>query len=149
MRFRLFRKRRKRRSTVTKHYVTHKEAARQLIHQKLTFWNGYYGHVYNRVAVRNTKRRWGSCSSLGNLNFSYKILFLPETLQDYLIVHELCHLKEFNHGQGFWDLVAQQIPEYKACIAHLREVEKELPKSTLDTSCYTHITLERAPALLG
>lgn len=70
--------------------------------------------------IKNTKTKWGSCSSKKNLNFSYKIALLDPELQDYLIVHEMCHLAEMNHGKGFWDLVAQQIPHHVALNKKLR-----------------------------
>jgi len=95
-----------------------------MVHAKLAYWNQFYGFSYNRVAIRNTRRCWGSCTSLRNLNFSYKLLFIPEHLQDYIIVHELCHLKELNHKQAFWDLVAQQLPDYEKHIAELKHLEK-------------------------
>ena len=117
-------KKRARATSVTKHYVVHKESARALIHERLAHWNQYYNLQYNRVAIRNQRRCWGSCTSLRNLNFSYKILFLPAHLQDYIIVHELCHLQELNHGRDFWNLVAQQVPEYKSHMAELREIER-------------------------
>lgn len=116
--------RRKRRSTLTPHYRAHKEQARTVVSDKLVQWNALYGFSYNRVAIRNTRRNWGSCTSLRNLNFNYKVLFLPEHLQDYIIVHELCHLCELNHGVSFWELVAQTIPDYKARIAELKKLEK-------------------------
>lgn len=122
--FTIRRRRRKRASSVTKHYLAHKEAAREVITQRLVYWNQFYGFSYNRVAIRNQRRCWGSCTSLRNLNFSYRILFLPSHLQDYIVVHELCHLQELNHGSNFWMLVAQQIPEYKSHIQELREIEK-------------------------
>mgnify|MGYP001004418732 FL=1 len=118
------RRRRKRASSVTKHYVEHKESTRELIHARLEYWNQFYNFQYNRVAIRNQRRCWGSCTSLRNLNFSYKILFLPTHLQDYIIVHELCHLEELNHGRGFWALVEQQVPEYKAYMKELRAIEQ-------------------------
>ncbi len=96
----------------THSYETHKEAARAMVHQKLAQWNAHYQHTYGRVAIRNQKSRWGSCSTKGNLNFHYRLLTLPESLQDYVIVHELCHLREFNHGEQFWALVAQTIPDH-------------------------------------
>lgn len=116
--------RRKRPSTVTKHYQAHKEAARALILERLEFYNSYYLLPYNRVAIRNQRRCWGSCSSLGNLNFSYRILFLPTHLQDYIIVHELCHLREMNHGPRFWALVAEQLPEYRQLRSELRALDR-------------------------
>lgn len=118
------RKRRKRRSSVTKHYLLHKETARALVHERLVYWNAHYGFSYNRVSIRNQRRSWGSCTSLKNLNFSYRILFLPPHLQDYIIVHELCHLAELNHGKGFWALVAQAVPEHAAHRRELRRIEQ-------------------------
>ena len=68
---------------------------------------------YNRVAIRNQRGRWGSCTSRKNLNFNYRLLDLSPELRDYIIVHELCHLKELNHGKAFWDLVSKAIPQAK------------------------------------
>jgi predicted metal-dependent hydrolase len=125
MAFRFKRRRRpRRRTSVTRHYLAHKEAARELVHEKLAQWNGYYGYSYNRVAIRNTRRSWGSCTSLKNLNFSYKLLFLPAHLQDYIIVHELCHLRELNHSERFWKLVAECVPAYEAHIRELKIFER-------------------------
>jgi predicted metal-dependent hydrolase len=94
------------------HYLANKEAARVLVHQKLLEHNEHYGFKWGRVSIKNMKSRWGSCSSKGNLNFHYRIAMLPEELFDYVIVHELCHLKVFNHSQMFWDLVAEKVPDY-------------------------------------
>jgi len=110
---------------VKKHYAEHKEAARDLCHERLAHYNQHYSLHFNRVAIRNTRSRWGSCSSKKNLNFNYRILFLEPALQDYLIVHELCHLQEMNHAPQFWALVAQQVPDYKQKIKQLRAAEKE------------------------
>lgn len=120
------RKRRKRKKNPAKNYVIHKEAARQLVHTKLAQWNTYYNFSYKRVAIRNTRRNWGSCTSLKNLNFNYKILFLPEHLQDYIVAHELCHLQELHHKETFWNLLAQAIPDYENRRAELRILEKQL-----------------------
>ncbi len=96
-----------------KDYKENKEKARELVHLKVAKWNAFYKYPYKNIAIRNQKTRWGSCSKKGTLNFNYKIVFLSEHLADYLIVHELCHLKEFNHSPQFWQLVAQIIPDYK------------------------------------
>jgi predicted metal-dependent hydrolase len=114
----------KRATTVTKHYVAHKEQARELTLARLAHFNEHYQLTWNRVAIRNQRRCWGSCSANKNLNFNYKILFLPPHLCDYIIVHELCHLTHLHHRQEFWDLVAQQIPDYKRCLLELREIDK-------------------------
>lgn len=101
-------------------YLKYKPQALVLAKAKVVQWNSCYGFSYNRISIKNQKTRWGSCSKKGNLNFNYKIVHLPEKLTDYLIVHELCHLKEMNHGRNFWNLVAQAIPDYKNSRRELR-----------------------------
>ncbi|HEY0979943.1 MAG TPA: M48 family metallopeptidase [Candidatus Paceibacterota bacterium] len=98
-------------------------AARALVHKRLEHFNQYYHFSYNKVAIRNQKTRWGSCSSKGNLNFSVRILTLSPEAQDYLIIHELCHLKEFNHSPRFWALVAEQCPDYKRIRSGMRTMD--------------------------
>lgn len=115
---------RRRPTSVTTHYQAHKEAARALIAARLAHFNTYYGYSFNRVAIRNPRRSWGSCTSLRNLNFSYKLLFLPPCLRDYIIVHELCHLGELNHSPRFWALVAEVLPDYKEHQKRLRKLER-------------------------
>ncbi|MEX0917594.1 MAG: M48 family metallopeptidase [Candidatus Paceibacterota bacterium] len=115
---------------MTKHYTTHKEAARELVHARLAHFNQHYNLTYKRVAIRNQRRCWGSCTSLGNLNFSYRLLFLPPELADYVIVHELCHLKELNHSPNFWALVSETMPEYKIHRKTLRQYD-HVPVRTL------------------
>ncbi|MFT7644622.1 MAG: hypothetical protein ACI9BF_000272 [Candidatus Paceibacteria bacterium] len=117
-------KRVRRASSVTKHYVEHKESARELVLERLCHFNKYYQLDWKRVAIRNQRRCWGSCSSLKNLNFNYKIQFLPEHLRDYIIVHELCHLAHLNHGRQFWDLVGELVPDYQALVAELQAIDK-------------------------
>ena len=73
-------------------YLLHKEQARQDIKARLEHFNQFYNFTYNRVAIKDQRRCWGSCSSKGNLNFSYKLIFLPDCLRDYVVLHELCHL---------------------------------------------------------
>lgn len=81
--------------------------------QKVEAYSAVYGFRASRISIRNPKTRWGSCSEKGNLNFSYKLLFLPDVLADYIVVHELCHLAELNHSAKFWQLVAKTLPDYK------------------------------------
>lgn len=122
-----FRKRRtkfKKTSSAIKHYEEHKELARNLTLSRLHHFNQHYGLEWKRVAIRNQRRCWGSCSSLKNLNFNYKIIFLPEHLRDYIVVHEMCHLVHLNHGQKFWDLVSEKIPECRAYADELRKIDK-------------------------
>lgn len=94
-------------------YQKLKEQAREILEKRVLELNVHYGFSYKDITVRNQKTRWGSCSTKGNLNFNYKVAFLPGVMMDYVIVHELCHLKEFNHSEKFWSLVANTIPAYK------------------------------------
>ena len=101
-------------------YAKYKEHARSLVHARLAHFNQAYQFSWGRVAIRNQKSRWGSCSKRGNLNFSYRIALIAPELADYVIVHELCHLGEFNHSPRFWALVARACPEHRALRARLR-----------------------------
>jgi predicted metal-dependent hydrolase len=94
-------------------YLKYKTKALELSTRKVVQWNSVYGFAYKNISVRNQKTRWGSCSSRGNLSFNYRIVDLPEHLVDYLVIHELCHLKEMNHSQKFWNLVAIACPDYR------------------------------------
>jgi len=91
----------------------YKKQARKLVEERLKYFNKHYNLKYNRIAIRNQKSRWGSCSSSKNLNFNYRLAIIPLALADYIIVHELCHLREMNHSRAFWSLVAEVIPDYK------------------------------------
>ena len=105
-------------------YLRHKEEARALVTERVAYWNQFYTFPFGRIAIKDTKRLWGSCSRKGNLNFSYALLFLPRELADYVIVHELCHLQEHNHSNAFWALVAKAQPEY---LRLRRELRRYLP----------------------
>lgn len=108
----------------TKHtrseYVEYSKAALVLVKSRLEYFNKHYNFEYKGVSIKNQKTRWGSCSSKKNLSFNYKVIFLPPKLQDYLVVHELCHLKEMNHSKRFWDLVGERVGDYKTLSKSLR-----------------------------
>ncbi|MGB7958015.1 MAG: M48 family metallopeptidase [Minisyncoccia bacterium] len=106
-------------------YLRYKEEAAIFIAGKVRQLNAVYGYRYGKINIKNQKTRWGSCSRGGNLNFNYKILFLPEKMQDYIIAHEICHLKEFNHSKSFWSLVARVVPDHAT-------VRKELKRSGMN-----------------
>jgi hypothetical protein len=100
-------------------YLKYKEDALVLVKERLEHFNKYYNFKWNNITIRNQKTRWGSCSRKGNLNFNYKIVLLPEEQADYIIVHELCHLKELNHSKDFWNLVSMCFPKYKIIRSNL------------------------------
>lgn len=104
-----------------KDFVEHKDAALVLAKERVKHFNRTYRFRFNEINVKNQKTRWGSCSKKGNLNFNYKVALLPKRLADYIVVHELCHLGEFNHSQKFWNLVAKAIPDYLEIRNELKE----------------------------
>ncbi len=97
-----------------KDYRENKKKAYELISGRISYFNQTGEYPVGQVSIKNQKTRWGSCSSKKNLSFNYKLLFLPPNLRDYIIIHELCHLKEMNHSKNFWSLVSQKVPNYKA-----------------------------------
>ncbi|MBU0705662.1 M48 family metallopeptidase [Patescibacteria group bacterium] len=99
----------------------YKKKAEEVIHDRLQFFNEHYRLKYNRVTFRNQKTRWGSCSSAKNLNFNWRLIMAPIEIIDYVVVHELCHLKHMNHSTSFWRLVAEAIPEYKGMRKWLKD----------------------------
>lgn len=107
----------------TQYKARRKETAK-FVKERIAVLNESYGFSYASITIRNQKSRWGSCSRQGNLSFNYRLAQLPRELADYVIVHELCHLKELNHSKRFWALVAQTVPSPK-------EVRKELRRYSL------------------
>ncbi len=114
-----------------KQYAAYKERARALVTERLLKWSAFYAKegvtfTYKRIAIRNQKTRWGSCSKqkdgTANLNFNWKLAVLPQGMADYIIVHELCHLHELNHGPHFWKLVSRAMPDYMEIRRELRGV---------------------------
>jgi predicted metal-dependent hydrolase len=90
-----------------------KGQAREIINRKISQTGAWMGVYCNKVTIRNQKARWGSCSRQGNLSFNWRLVMAPESVLDYVVIHELCHLKEMNHSKDFWKLVSQYCPEWK------------------------------------
>lgn len=89
-------------------------------------WAAKIGVTYRSLYIKETKTRWGSCSSIGNINLHWKLIMLSDRLSDYVIVHELCHRLELNHSAAFWKMVESQIPDYAERRKELRAVEKKI-----------------------
>lgn len=81
-----------------------------------------------RVSLRDMRRKWGSCSSLGSVTLNTRLSWLEPILVEYIVCHELAHLIELNHSPAFWAIVERYMPDYKALIQQLREAEKALWK---------------------
>ena len=84
------------------------------------------GVKYQRITVRDTTSRWGSCSSTGALSFSWRLILAPKSVMEYVVVHELCHLIEMNHSHRFWKLVDKAFPGHNAARVWLKKHGKTL-----------------------
>lgn len=80
---------------------------------RVEYYAPIIGVSYNKISIKSQTSRWGSCSSQKNLNFNCLLMFAPPETLDYVVIHELCHLKEMNHSNKFWLLVKQIMPDYK------------------------------------
>ena len=89
---------------------------------RVEFYAKKFEFEYKKISVKNMSSRWGSCSVRGNLNFNIKMHTLPPDLFDYIVVHELCHLKQMNHGKLFWKEVQSILPSYEEARKKLRKV---------------------------
>ncbi len=117
MRWYLYRRRRKRKRTLPKYHAE----ARKFLVARTRQLASLGKFTVNKIFIKHQKTRWGSCSTRGNINLNAKLLFLRQELRDYVIVHELCHLRHMNHSKLFWAEVQKYIP-------HARSLQKELRK---------------------
>jgi len=88
-------------------------AARELVTDVAEEEAEWLGVAYRRIRIGGQRTLWGSCSPRGTLSFNWRLALAPAEVLDYVVVHELCHLKEMNHGPRFWKLVAEQSPDWK------------------------------------
>lgn len=95
--------------------------AKRIIPGRVEYYAEKIGVDYNRITIRKQHKRWGSCSSQGNLNFNCLLILLPEDVLDSVVVHELCHRKHMNHSAKFYAEVEKIFPEYKKCHKWLNE----------------------------
>ena len=94
-------------------YSRYKARATKFIRTRVRELATKHNFTYRRITVRHTTSQWGSCSSVGDLSFTYKLFFLPPDLSDYVIIHELAHTKHAHHGRRFWQEVSHALPTYK------------------------------------
>ena len=100
--------------------------AAKLIKERADKLSARLGLTYNRIIIRGQKTRWGSCSHKGNLSFNWKLIMAPEPVIDYVIIHELAHLKEMNHTKRFWELVGEHCPRWREHKKWLKDHQTEL-----------------------
>ena len=89
--------------------------------RKTEYYARIMGVTYGRISIREQKTRWGSCSSAGNLNYNWRLIFAPEEIVDYIVVHELAHRLEMNHSKAFYNIVESVLPDYRKAQKWLRE----------------------------
>lgn len=92
-----------------------------IIPERVAYYSQIIGVRFGKITIRNQVSRWGSCSSKGNLNFNCLLMHTPPDVIDYVVVHELCHLKELNHSARFWSEVGRVLPEYETAKKWLRD----------------------------
>ena len=98
-----------------------KKCAKVILKKKLEYYSKIMGLSYGRMTITSAKTRFGSCSSKGNIAFSWRLMLYPEEAIDYVVVHELAHLKEMNHSAAFYKIIEMVFPDYKARRALLKK----------------------------
>ena len=93
-----------------------REEAKILLPQKISYFSNQYGFHFHKVTIKHNSSNWGSCSRAGNINLNLNLIRLPEPLCDYVLLHELCHLKEPNHGPRFHALLE------RLCLSNIRHL---------------------------
>ena len=104
----------------------YRQAAKEYIPKRVAYYAELLDVTYATISIRDQKTRWGSCSSKGNLSFSWRLILAPPKVLDYVVVHELCHRKEMNHSPRFWALMESIIPDYKIHRKWLKENGEKL-----------------------
>jgi hypothetical protein len=108
----------------------YRNSARIKITARVEHYHSKTGGNYTSITIRDQKTRWGSCSSRGTLSFNYRLIFAPDKVLDYVVVHELCHLTHMDHSKAFWGMVESIMPDYLICKQWLREHGNELNLET-------------------
>ena len=100
-----------------------RKEAKEYLPERVKALAGQFGFTYQKVFIKNLKSKWGSCSSMGNINLNLSLMLLPDHLIDYIILHELAHIREHNHGENFWKLLN------KLTNGNARAYDKEIKKN--------------------
>lgn len=111
------------RAALERRYIA---AAKEYLPKRAAYFQQFTGGSYNRISVRDQKTRWGSCSAKGTLSFNWRLMLAPPAIQDYVIIHELCHLTYMNHSKAFWEKVQSVCPDYRTARKWLKDHGHEL-----------------------
>lgn len=105
--------------TIFEHW--YKKEARRIFTERIAHYAEKHGFDVKQVKLSSARTRWGSCSSKGYINLTWRLVMAPPEIIDYVVVHELCHLREANHSSAFWAQVAAIMPDYKSQRRWLKE----------------------------
>lgn len=103
-----------------------KTRATAYLSQRSAYFADIMGVSYRGIKVNSANTRWGSCNSKGEINYTYRLILAPRDLVDYVVVHELAHLKEMNHSKKFWSLVSRVLPNYKQLQKQLTDWQRTM-----------------------
>ncbi len=92
----------------------YRRQARKVFTERACYFAAKYGFVYEKLRLSSARTRWGSCSSKGTLSFTWRLVLAPPDVVDYVVVHELAHLRVKNHSPDFWRVVESILPDYKS-----------------------------------
>jgi len=104
----------------------YRSVAKKILANKVDGYARRMGVTPAAVKVNNAKTRWGSCSSKNSINFSWRLVMADDDVIDYVVVHELAHIREHNHSERFWRVVASALPDYERRRKKLKEFQRKL-----------------------
>ena len=104
----------------------YREQARAVVSERVNLYAARHGFTYRKIRITSARTRWGSCSSMGNLNFTWRLVMAPPEVVDYVVVHELAHLRVNNHSKEFWKQVERIMPDYKQRLKWLKKNGRKL-----------------------
>lgn len=120
----IFRRRRRKKKVLTAEQAAEVERlrvqAKAALPPRLAELAALHGFTYNQVRIKHNSSNWGSCSELGNINLNLNLMRLPERLRDYVMLHELCHLRYMNHGPEFHSLLESVCPDHRSLARELK-----------------------------
>lgn len=104
----------------------YKNKSKQIINDKVSYFASKMGVIPTSVKINSAKTRWGSCSGKNSLNFTWKLIMAVDCIIDYVVVHELAHIKEHNHSKAFWNIVAMVLPDFMERRKKLKTLQARL-----------------------
>ena len=104
----------------------YRRLAKRDLTKKVIYYSKIMGVVPTAVKISNAQTQWGSCSSKNSLNFSWRLIMADDDVIDYVVIHELAHIKELNHSDRFWAIVREMLPDYRERKERLKQLQRKL-----------------------